>query len=256
MKKLWAKLTDDKGKLHGVIALRRDTAEPGTRITVRHLAYMLHGTLEEVEDDEITSDPITDLAAARKEIKEKTGGVVRPSNIKVDVKIGEPPTPKQIEAFAKYIERNALDLIGADLMTSGPAFAKDESHFVHFDLLKHPDTKVSSLEVPIDPEHIEALEKQADVCHYARPKLIKIGGEPVSCEILKGVRPSYLRGEKLDQAVSARLDIATRIRDEAHARIARRIREWPYCGHTQRNVSVVWIDNLAYWQCVECNPHP
>jgi len=92
-----------------------------------------------------------------------------------------------------------------------------------------------------------------DVCRYSKPVPIEIDGVGVSCFVRLSERPQ-VGGDGSSAAAQVRDGIKrvrAQLQSDARARIARLMR-WPYCGHTQRNVSVVWIDDAAYWQCEEC----
>jgi len=96
------------------------------------------------------------------------------------------------------------------------------------------------------------LVSQPDVCKYATPVPIKIDGEHVTA-ILTDKPQTMNDGCRADSQVgaeTARLTLA--LQAKTRARIAR-VMNWPFCGCTQRNVSVKWIDNKAYWVCEECS---
>jgi len=56
----------------------------------------------------------------------------------------------------------------------------------------------------------------------------------------------------LEQVSAERARILAELKSKARARIGRVVVEWPYCGWTQRNVSIVWVGDVAHWQCDEC----
>ena len=116
-------------------------------------------------------------------------------------------------------------------------------------------------------------EPAVDKCRYAVPVLIELDGEQVTVEISKSAMPhdrdktwkhstaSSTVGKYVEMPIPPppfaqqmnHIDaLLNGLKDKARQRIAR-LAKWPYCGCTQRNVSVIWRENRAYWLCEECS---
>lgn len=125
---------------------------------------------------------------------------------------------------------------------------------------KHVDDALTDITVRYFTDGKEKNKQNPDTCKYHKPVPVEIDGEAVRLRVMDSDKwPDKEALHTCDEPVPSwtkqhwayKEKLVKEEKEQLRAKIAR-LCEWPYCGHTQRNVDLVWVDNQAFWKCGEC----